>query len=607
MCGIVGYIGTQEAEEIILSGLEKLEYRGYDSAGISIVDGNKIFIEKKEGKLINLVNKLKENPLKGNIGIGHTRWATHGIPSDINSHPHTNNNESIAVVHNGIIENFLELKLFLKDKGYYFKSETDTEVIANLIDYYFKGDLESAVKLAVGRLKGSYALGVISKDAPNELIAIRHESPLILGILEDGFMIASDIPALLKYTRNVIYLDDDEIVKLTTDNHEIKSLDNKNIIKEIQMVEWNLESASKEGYEHYMLKEIFEQPDVIAKAISIKLNEGKINLEDNTFNREELENFNKIYMIGCGTAFHAGEVGKLAIEKFLNRPVQSEIASEFKYYQPFVDDKTLIIVVSQSGETGDTLAAMREARKKGAKILAITNVVGSSIARESDKVIYCYAGPEISVASTKAYTTQLIALYFLALDMAEKLGTLSSNEISNYISEMELLPEKIRTILNNTDEYKVISDAIKDSISIFYLGRGVDYLTAKEGALKLKEISYINTVAFQAGELKHGSIALIEDGTPVITVVSQENLVEKSISNIKEVKARGAKTIAIGYQGNSLLTETADYTVFVPKTLDLLSPVLTVIPEQLIAYYTAVAVGNDVDKPRNLAKAVTVE
>lgn len=608
MCGIVGYIGRLNAEEIVLKGLEKLEYRGYDSAGISVIENNKLRTRKRAGRLQNLADSLKDDPFKGNIGIGHTRWATHGEPNETNAHPHINMDGTLAVIHNGIIENFIELKEELIEKGYSFRSQTDTEVVAHLVDYYFEGDLFEAVKKAVARLKGAYALLIISEKDPDHLIAVRHESPMVLGVSkENGLIFASDIPSVLEYTRDVIYLENDDIVKADINNFTIYDKDYNEVERKITKVDWSLEAASKEGFDHFMLKEIFEQPQAIKEAISHRLKDGKVNLNDASFSKDELENINKIYIIACGTAYHAGQVGKFAIEKFAKIPVFTDIASEFRYNSPFVDENTLMIIVSQSGETADTLAALREGKKHGAKILSITNVVGSSIARESDRVLYCYAGPEISVASTKAYTTQLIALYFTALDFALTLGTLSEKEVDEIVNELKTLPGKIDSLLDNLDVYKNIAEEIKDSHSIFYMGRGVDYITAKEGALKLKEVSYIHTESFPAGELKHGSIALIEKGTNVFTIATQDNLVEKTASNAQELTSRGAHVYSIGKAGEKLLEKYSNEVIYLPETLDILMPVLSVVPEQLIAYYTALAKGNDVDKPRNLAKSVTVE
>ncbi|MBP2025252.1 glutamine--fructose-6-phosphate transaminase (isomerizing) [Peptoniphilus stercorisuis] len=608
MCGIVGYCGRLNAQDVVINGLEKLEYRGYDSAGISILENSSLRTKKKAGRLINLENALKDDPFKGNIGIGHTRWATHGVPNETNAHPHLNTNGTISVVHNGIIENYLDLKEFLISEGYTFKSETDTEVVAQLIDYYYEDDLFTAVTKAISKLKGAYALGIVSENEPDKLIAVRHASPLVLGVSDElGTFIASDIPSLLEYTRDVIYLDNGEIVVADKDSYTIYNENLEEVEKEISKITWSLEAATKDGFEHFMIKEIFEQPRAIEEAILNKMKDDEINLSTGTFTKEELNEINQIYIVACGTAYHAGQVGKFAFEQFAHIPVTTDIASEFRYNSPFIDDKTLLILVSQSGETADTLAALREGKKHGAKTISITNVVGSSIARETDKVLYCYAGPEISVASTKAYTTQLIALYFLALDFAKKLNKISDEEIKNIINEIKELPNKINSMLKDLDIYKNIAEEIKDSQSIFYLGRGLDFISAKEGALKLKETSYIHTESFPAGELKHGSIALIEDGTKVFTIATQSKLVEKTASNSQELTSRGAHVYSIGRVGDTLLEKSADKVIYVPNSLDVLMPVLTVVPEQLIAYFTSVAKGNDVDKPRNLAKSVTVE
>ncbi|MGL5255475.1 MAG: glutamine--fructose-6-phosphate transaminase (isomerizing), partial [Proteocatella sp.] len=552
MCGIVGYIGSRQAQDIIIEGLEKLEYRGYDSSGVAVVDSNEIKTAKFKGRLSVLENFTKENPIHGHVGIGHTRWATHGAPSDVNSHPHMNNKDSIAVVHNGIIENYLTLKEELQEKGYEFLSETDTEVVAHLVDFYYKGDLMEAVYQTIARLKGAYALGVIAKDSPDELIAVRKESPLIIGLGEDGNYIASDVPAILNHTRNVYFLDNGEIVKLTKENVEIYDFDKKRVDKEVHKVEWSVDAATKGGYDHFMIKEIYEQPEGIKQTLSRRIDEnGYIKLDDIKLSKEELERINKVYIVACGTAYHAGKVGKVAIEKLAKIPVQTDIASEFRYSDPFVDENTLLILVSQSGETADTLAALREAKRKGARILSITNVVGSSIARESDDVFYTWAGPEVAVASTKAYTTQLVAFYMVALDMALKKGTITEEKYFEIIAEMGTLSGKVDYMLQNVEEEKAIAEKIKEKSSLFYLGRGADYQTALEGSLKLKEISYIFTEAFAAGELKHGTIALIEEGTPVVALATQGDLVEKMISNIKEVKARGAYVYAVTTEGET--------------------------------------------------------
>ena len=608
MCGIVGYVGSRQAQNVIIEGLEKLEYRGYDSSGIAVIHDRSINTAKFKGRLSVLDNYTKENPITGNVGIGHTRWATHGAPSDINSHPHLNNKETIAVVHNGIIENYLTLKEELQSKGYQFVSETDTEVIAHLVDYYYEGDLLEAVFKTIKKLKGAYALGVIAKDSPEEMIAVRKESPLIVGLSEDGNYIASDVPAILNYTRDVYFLDNGEVVRLTPSGVEVFDFDSNPVDKEVHTVEWSVDAATKGGYDHFMLKEVYEQPQAISETLTRRIDEdGYIKLDDIKLSAEDLNNINKIYIVACGTAYHAGKIGKLAIEKLAKIPVETDIASEFRYSDPFVDDRTLLILVSQSGETADTLAALREAKRKGARILSITNVVGSSIARESDDVFYTWAGPEVAVASTKAYTTQLIAFYMVALNMAIKKGTITKEKYFEVLDELKTLSGKVESLLEDIEAEKSIAQRIKEKSSLFYLGRGADYQTALEGSLKLKEISYIFTEAFAAGELKHGTIALIEEGTPVVAIATQKDLVEKMISNIKEVKARGAYVYAITTEGETEIKKVADEVIYVPETLDLLKPVLSVIPTQLIAYYTSLAKGIDVDKPRNLAKSVTVE
>lgn len=608
MCGIVGYIGKRNAQEVILQGLERLEYRGYDSSGIAINNGKEIEYKKFKGRLTILENHLKENPIAGNLGIGHTRWATHGEPSDENAHPHLNEEETIAVVHNGIIENYIAIKEELINKGYKFKSQTDTEVVVHLIDSLYEGDLLTAVFKAVERLKGAYALGVISKDHPGELVAVRKESPLVVGLGEEENFIASDIPALLKYTRKVYFLENGEIVHLTKDDVKIYNQNREEVKKEVFTVSWDMEAASKGGFDHFMLKEIHEQPQAIKETLVRRLDDnGRIRLDDIKLTKEDLDKITKVYIVACGTAYHAGLIGRYLIEKLAKIPVETDIASEFRYREPFVDENTLFIAVSQSGETADTLAAIREAKSKGARILSITNVVGSSVARESDDVFYTWAGPEIAVASTKAYTTQLIAFYMIALHMASIKATITDEIYFDMIEKIKALPEKVEAILKKSEDIKEIVNSIKDKHSAFYIGRGLDYQTAMEGALKLKEISYIHTEAFAAGELKHGTIALIEKGTPVIAIASQEKLYEKMLSNIQEVKARGAYTIVIAKEDLDESLNHADKTIYIPKVDDILAPVLTVVPTQLIAYYTSLLRGNDVDKPRNLAKSVTVE
>lgn len=609
MCGIVGYIGNKQASEIIVDGLSKLEYRGYDSAGIAVVNGSdKISWAKKQGRLAGLEEILAASPIQGTVGIGHTRWATHGAPSDVNSHPHLNAAETLAVVHNGIIENYMQLREMLTAEGYAFKSETDTEVAVHLIDKYYEGDLLAAVRKAVSVFRGAYALGVVSSEHPNELIAVRKESPLIVGVGEGEYFIASDVPAILKYTRNVYYLENDEMIHVKDGAITIYDGNNNIVEKELKTVEWDIEAASKGGFDHFMMKEIYDQPQAIRDTLLRRLDEeGMIHLDDIKLTKEDLEGITKMYIVACGTAYHAGLVGKFAIEKLAKVPVEVDIASEFRYSDPFIDEHTMLIVVSQSGETADTLAAMKLAKAKGARVLAITNVVGSSVAREAHDVFYTWAGPEIAVASTKAYTAQMIAFYMIALDFAYKKGTVTLKRYHELIQNIEALAPKVEAILANKDAIERYSKDMKDTNNAFYLGRGVDYTTAREAALKLKEISYIYTEAFAAGELKHGPIALIEEGTPVLCVVTQDALEEKMISNIKEVKARGAFVIAITKEGNTEVEKVSDDVIYIPSAEDLLMPVLSVIPTQLISYYVSIARGNDVDKPRNLAKSVTVE
>lgn len=606
MCGIVAFNGSKNAEERIVQGLEKLEYRGYDSAGIAVIDDGELRVTKAAGRLDALVEKLEKDPLKGNVGIGHTRWATHGVPTESNAHPHVSSDGKIAVVHNGIIENFQSLKDDLIKKGFTFYSETDTEVVANLIASKFDGDLKSAVKEAIKEVTGTFSLAVLSAEDPGKLIVTRRESPLILGLCDDGVFAASDVPALLAYTRDVIYLENDDVVTIDGANCQIFN-DGKPVDRAVKKVEWSMESAGKEGFDHYMIKEIYEQPKAIKDSLRRKVTDGFIDLNDQSFTKEEIESFDHIYISACGTAFHASQVGKRAIEDAIGREITADIASEFRYNMNFLNEKSLLIVVSQSGETGDTLAVLREAKQRGAKVLAITNVVGSSVDRESDKVLYCDAGPEISVASTKAYSTQLLSLYLLALDFGYKLENYSKEDVAKAIETFESVPEKIENILEDIDSLDPIAERLSKHDAVFYLGRGIDYLSAKEGALKLKEISYIHAQSMAAGELKHGSIALIEEGIPVVTIITQKKLAEKSVSNIKEVKSRGAYTIVITDVEGSQFDEAADATIRVPAIDDLYAPILAVLPQQILAYKVSKLLGNDVDKPRNLAKSVTVE
>ena len=609
MCGIVGYIGSQKAQDFVVDGLEKLEYRGYDSAGIAVNTGEKAFaIVKKQGRLQNLADALEASPLEGLAAIGHTRWATHGKPSDENSHPHFNADKTIVVVHNGIIENYLELKTELLTKGYHFTSETDTEVVAHLLDSVYEGDILEATKKVLKRIRGAYALGIMAVNEPDRIIAVRKESPLIIGLGEGENFIASDIPAILKYTRDVYLIENNEIVELKKDSVKIMDIQGNVINRDVMHVEWDIEAASKGGYEFFMLKEIYEQPEVIEKTLNSRVDADKnIKFDDAGLTKEYLEGINKIYIVACGTAYNAGLIGKFILEKKTRINVELDVASEFRYRNPIVDDKTLVIVLSQSGETLDTLEGLKEAKRNGAKVLAITNVVGSSIAREADNVVYTWAGPEIAVASTKAYTTQMVILYLIAIDMAYKFGKMTREEYVQDIDDLYALRPLVEKMLTYNKQIKEIANVVKISHSMFYLGRGLDFLIAVEGALKSKEISYIHSEAFASGELKHGTIALIEEGVPVIINLTQESLIEKSISNIKEVAARGAYIIAVATEGTPMIDEAANEVFYIPKVKDENTGFLTIIIHQLMAYYLSALKGLDVDKPRNLAKSVTVE
>ncbi|MDK2801367.1 MAG: hypothetical protein PWP27_708 [Clostridiales bacterium] len=608
MCGIVGYIGDQQAAPILIEGLKKLEYRGYDSAGVAVYDNSQVNVVKAKGRLKILEEKLSNgNNLFGTMGIGHTRWATHGAPSDINSHPHTSASGSIAVVHNGIIENYLKLKEFLISKGYQFVSDTDTEVVAHLTDYYYNGDLIDTIIEVINKVEGSYALGIICKDKPDEIVAVRKDSPLIVGLGENENFIASDIPAILEHTRNIYLLEDKEVVLLRKKDVKIFNLNKEEIKKEVFTVNWDVTAAEKSGYDHFMIKEICEQPKVIRDTINPRIENGSIVLDNIELTKEDIDDISKIYVIACGTASHAGMVGKYLIEKLARIPVEVVVASEFRYGNPIIDERTLVIVISQSGETADTLAALREAKKRGARVLSVVNVVGSSIARESNDVLYTWAGPEIAVASTKAYSTQLTAMYLIALYMAEKKGTISKQEVEGIIEYLKQIPDKVANILENKERIQYFASKHYMDKHVFFIGRGLDYFVAMEGSLKLKEISYIHSEAYAAGELKHGTIALIEDGTLVVALATQEHLFDKMLSNIKEVKARGGMVLAIAQEGNTEIEKEADFVLYIPRVEPLLSSVLTIIPLQLFAYYVSVAKGCDVDKPRNLAKSVTVE
>lgn len=607
MCGIVGYIGKKEAAPVLINGLSKLEYRGYDSAGIAVISNGETSVIKTKGRLSDLVSRFEGRIPKGNVGIGHTRWATHGAPSDENSHPHVSNSGDIAVVHNGIIENYLDLKKVLIEKGYEFKSETDTEVLAHLAQMYYNGDLVDTLIKVIGDIRGSFAIGMINKNNPDEIVAVRKDSPLIVGIGQGENFIASDIPAILEYTRDTYLLNDLEIVHLTYDKVEICDLNRNPITKNIFKVEWDIASAEKGGYEHFMLKEVNEQPKVVHDTIMPRVKDGMIEFDTLHMTSEELKNISRIFIVACGSAYHAGMVGKHLIENFARIPVEVDIASEFRYKNPIVDEKSLVIIVSQSGETADTLAALRDSKKKGAKILGIVNVVGSSIARESDDVIYTWAGPEIAVASTKGYTTQLSAMYMIAIKFGVLSGNLPLDEAKKLVKELLTIPEKMDVLMGKMDIIENMAELHHLERDIFYLGRGLDYMVAMEGSLKLKEISYIHSEAYAAGELKHGTIALIEEGTVVFALATQNELFEKMLSNIKEVKARSAIVIALAEEGNEKISEVADEVLYLPKIDDRLSAILEVVPLQMFAYYCAVKKGCDVDKPRNLAKSVTVE
>ena len=607
MCGIVGYIGYKQASNILVEGLKKLEYRGYDSAGVAILN-DKIEVRKFKGRLINLEESLKTNPIEGTIGIGHTRWATHGEPSDVNAHPHSNENITLSVVHNGIIENYLKLKEWLISKGYNFYSETDTEVIPNLIDYYYNGDLLEAVINATEKLEGSFAIGVISNNEPDKLIAVKKDSPLIIGIGRNEYFIASDIPAVLSHTKDVYLLNDNEFVTLSKDGIDIRTRNKEIIKKEIFHVTWDVNAAEKCGYEDFMLKEIHEQPKAIRDTMTgrVSLNE-KINLGDFKLTKEELDNIDRIYIIACGTAYNSGLIGKVAIEDLARIPVEVAIASEFRYRNPIVTNKTLIVTLSQSGETADTLAVLRDAKKIGAKTLAVTNVVGSSISREADNVIYTMAGPEIAVASTKAYTTQAVVMNLLGMYLADLKGLLKSEDEIEIKEALLELPNKIEEVLEKKPQISEIAKIIAGERDLFYLGRDVDYALAIEGALKIKEIAYIHSEAYAGGELKHGTIALIEPGTKLIAILTQTNLKDKMISNIREVKSRGAEIIGIAYENEDLDLSVFDKVIRIPNISTRIAPILGAVVLQLLAYYVASERGCDIDKPRNLAKSVTVE
>ena len=609
MCGIVGYVGDGQATPFLLEGLTKLEYRGYDSAGIAVYDGKSIRVEKSVGRLASLKEKIAGNEPSGMVGIGHTRWATHGRPSDLNAHPHTDCTGDFVVVHNGIIENYMALKEDLIKKGHVFKSETDTEVIAHMMEELYNGDFEATVREVLHRIEGSYSLVFMSRRDPDRLICTKQDNPLVIGLGEGENFIASDIPAIISRTRRTYILNDGEIAVIRKDSVWVTNREGEPITKKVFEVSWNAEAAEKGGYEHFMLKEIHEQPKAVRDTMSARLakDDSAVVLDELKWNEDFLNSFHKIFIVACGTAYHAGLVGKYYIERLARIPVECDIASEFRYRSPIIDDCTLTIVISQSGETIDTLAALKEAKRLGSKTLAVTNVVGSSIAREADQVIYTWAGPEIAVASTKAYTTQLIVMFMLALYMAGIRRTLPTARIHELIGKLRQIPAQISETLEDVEPIKTFAKVYGFNEDVFFIGRSLDYDVALEGSLKLKEISYIHAEAYAAGELKHGTLALIVEGIPVIALATQKSVYEKTLSNIKEVKARDAVVIGIAAANDTELEKYVDHVIKVPETDELLIPLLTVVPLQLLAYYAAITRGSDVDKPRNLAKSVTVE
>lgn len=609
MCGIVGFIGKQNAKEVILNGLKSMEYRGYDSAGIAINMKDRIEVRKHVGGIENLEKITRDVEFDGKQGIGHTRWATHGVPATVNAHPHLSQDGEIAIVHNGIIENYAEIKDWLIGEfGVKFASETDSEVIAQLISVYYEGDLHKAVNKAVKKLRGAYAIAVIAHDEPDKIVAVRKDAPLVAGIGKGCNFIASDIPALLKYVREIYLIENNETLVLTKDDIKIYDKDGNEIKRDVYHVNWDADAAEKSGYEHFMIKEIHEQPEVIGETLNRRLDENdRIKIDGISLSKEEINQFGKVYIVACGTAYFAGLVGKYLIEKIAKIPVEVDVASEFRYRDPLVDDKTLLIAISQSGETLDTLEALREGKRKGARVLSVVNVVGSSVARESDDVFYTWAGPEISVASTKAYTTQLMCMYILALYMGEVKGSISDEYYNKIISELKSTPEKLQAVLDRKGEVEALANIFYSRNDIFFIGRGLDSCVSYEGSLKLKEVSYINSLAITAGELKHGTIALVEDDTLIFALASQDFLFEKMLSNIEEVKTRGARVVGIAKKSQNAIQSKADEVIFIPDCADEITPLLTVVPLQLFAYYVAKRRGTNVDKPKNLAKSVTVE
>lgn len=604
MCGIVCYKGSLDAKDIILDGLEKLEYRGYDSSGIAIIKDDKLEIHKEKGPILSLKEEIAGKDLSSHIGIGHIRWATHGEASKENAHPHTSADGKIAIVHNGIIENYKDLKDELAKEGYTFKSQTDTELVAILLGKFYDGDLLKALIKVRSMIEGSFAIGAISEDEPDRLVGIRKDSPMVLGLMDDGFILASDSPSFIKYTNKLIYLENEDIIDIKGDSYKIYDKDLKEVAREVKTTSFGANDASKEDYDHFMLKEIEEQADVIGRLAEAHLDKEGLKVKSKVFSEEEIKSFNKIYVVACGTAYNAGLVGKALFEKYLRIPVTCDLASEFRYSDPLVDENTLVIFLSQSGETADTLKALDLAKSLGAMTLAITNVRESSIDRQAERTIYTEAGPEIAVASTKAYTSQLLNLYILGLEFNEVLGKFDAKEI---IEEIFALPQKIKNIIDRKEELKYFANELKDKEHLFYLARGLDYQTAIEASLKVKEISYIHSEAFASGELKHGTIALIEEGTPVIGILSQKDLLDKSLSNLEEVRARKAEVFTITNLRDKRISDIGVASFIFDETLDILAPILSVVPCQILAYYTSLAKGLNVDKPRNLAKSVTVE
>ena len=611
MCGIVGFIGREQAAPILLDGLARLEYRGYDSAGVAVYSekNQALTVRKAKGRLQVLSDLIQGGAaVDGTVGIGHTRWATHGAPSDVNSHPQVSQNGKIAVVHNGIIENYVELKQFLISNGVTFTSETDTEVVAQLIEYFYEGDILEAVGRVLRRIEGAYALGILCADFPDQLIAVRKDSPLILGYGDGCNFLASDVTAIIRHTRKVGYMEDGEVAVLTRDGIQCYNHLMQPIEKKVSQVDWEIDAAEKGGYEHFMFKEIMEQPEALRRCIFPRIKDDQVYFEDFGLSEDYIRAISKIYIVACGSSYHVGMVGKYNIERLTRKPVEVALASEFRYMSPIVDENTLVIAISQSGETLDTMAALREAKRLGAKVLSIVNVVGSSIARESDEVLYTWAGPEIAVATTKAYSTQMAVIDLLALYFARILGTVDQKEYETVLQEMLMLPGKMETILSHTDTVQYLASQYFNHDSVFFIGRNVDYALGLEGSLKLKEISYIHSEAYASGELKHGTISLIEDGTLVIALGTYSKLFDKAMSNVVEVKARGADVLALTTQSHrEEMAQTANAVMTIPDTHDLLLPSLGVVPLQLFAYYVALMRGCDIDKPRNLAKSVTVE